>query len=135
MKDGMGSCRSGAARCFEVLSYGGMGHTAGVHTRSREAAIRYGREMPASRVIVNSPTTHGAVGLSTGLDPAMTLGCGGYGGNITSDNISPRHLLNIKRVAYEVRPAPGVMEMARAVHPRQSRRRKVRRHYDRGAAQ
>jgi hypothetical protein len=42
--------------------------------------------------------------LSTGLDPAMTLGCGGYGGNITSDNITPRHLLNIKRLAYEVTP-------------------------------
>src|SRR4051812_33502209 len=55
----------GAARCFEVLSYGGMGHTAGVHTRSREAAVAYGREMPASRVVVNSPTTHGAIGFST----------------------------------------------------------------------
>jgi acetaldehyde dehydrogenase (acetylating) len=54
--------------------------------------------------VVNSPATHGSVGLSTGLDPAMTLGCGGYGGNITSDNISPRHLLNIKRLAYEVTP-------------------------------
>ena len=42
--------------------------------------------------------------MTTGLDPAMTLGCGGYGGNITSDNISPRHLLNIKRLAYEIRP-------------------------------
>src|SRR5947207_12524636 len=49
----------GAARCNEVLHYGGMGHTAGVHTRSREAAIRYGGEMPASRVTVNTPTTHG----------------------------------------------------------------------------
>ena len=46
-----------------------------------------------------------SIGLTTGLDPAMTLGCGGYGGNITSDNISPKHLLNIKRLAYEVRPA------------------------------
>src|SRR5258705_231628 len=46
-----------------------------------------------------------AKGLTTGLDPAMTLGCGGWGGNITSDNISPRHLLNIKRLAYELRPA------------------------------
>src|SRR5262245_34064507 len=58
----------------------------------------------SSDLVVNSPTTHGSVGLSTGLDPAMTLGCGGYGGNITSDNISPRHLLNIKRLAYEVSP-------------------------------
>ena len=43
--------------------------------------------------------------MTTGLDPAMTLGCGGYGGNITSDNISPKHLLNIKRLAYETQPA------------------------------
>ncbi|HEY0378218.1 MAG TPA: aldehyde dehydrogenase family protein [Pyrinomonadaceae bacterium] len=94
----------GAARCFEVLSYGGMGHTAGVHTRSREAAVRYGREMPASRVIVNSPTTHGAIGFSTGLPPSMTLGCGSWGGNVTSDNVSPLHLMDIKRVAFETRP-------------------------------
>src|SRR6185503_878803 len=45
------------------------------------------------------------IGLTTGLDPSMTLGCGGWGGNITSDNISPRHLINIKRVAYETTPA------------------------------
>ena len=55
---------------------------------------------------VNTPTTHGSIGLTTGLDPAMTLGCGGFGGNITSDNISPRHLLNIKRLAYGIREAP-----------------------------
>ena len=94
----------GAARCFEVLSYGGMGHTAGVHTRSRDAAVGYGREMPASRVIVNSPTTHGAIGFSTALPPSMTLGCGSWGGNVTSDNVSPLHLMDIKRVAFETRP-------------------------------
>ncbi|MBD0326813.1 MAG: aldehyde dehydrogenase family protein [Pyrinomonadaceae bacterium] len=93
----------GAARCFEVLSYGGMGHTAGVHTRSRDAAVAYGREMPASRVIVNSPTTHGAIGFSTALPPSMTLGCGSWGGNVTSDNVSPLHLMDIKRVAFETR--------------------------------
>ena len=94
----------GAARCFEILSYGGMGHTAGVHTRSREAAVAYGREMPASRVIVNSPTTHGAIGFSTALPPSMTLGCGSWGGNVTSDNVSPLHLMDIKRVAFETKP-------------------------------
>jgi acetaldehyde dehydrogenase (acetylating) len=94
----------GAARCFEILSYGGMGHTAGVHTRSREAAVAYGREMPASRIIVNSPTTHGAIGFSTALPPSMTLGCGSWGGNVTSDNVSPLHLMDIKRVAFETRP-------------------------------
>jgi acetaldehyde dehydrogenase (acetylating) len=61
---------------------------------------------PAFRIVVNTPTTLGSIGLTTGLDPSMTLGCGGYGGNITSDNISPRHLLNIKRLAYETSPAP-----------------------------
>jgi acetaldehyde dehydrogenase (acetylating) len=59
---------------------------------------------PAFRICVNTPTTHGSIGLTTGLDPAMTLGCGGWGGNITSDNISPRHLLNLKRLAYGIRP-------------------------------
>ncbi|HEY9403210.1 MAG TPA: aldehyde dehydrogenase family protein, partial [Pyrinomonadaceae bacterium] len=94
----------GAARCFEILSYGGMGHTAGIHTRSRDVAKAYGMEMPASRVVVNTPTTHGAIGFSTALPPSMTLGCGSWGGNVTSDNISPLHLMDIKRVAFETRP-------------------------------
>jgi hypothetical protein len=81
-----------------------MGHTAGVHTRSREAAIRFGAEMPASRITVNTPTTHGAIGFSTALPPSMTLGCGSWGGNVTSDNVSPLHLMDIKRVAFETRP-------------------------------
>src|SRR2546423_1263574 len=94
----------GAERCYEILRYGGMGHTAGVHTRSREAAVRFGTEMPASRITVNTPTTHGAIGFSTALPPSMTLGCGSWGGNVTSDNVSPLHLLDIKRVAFETRP-------------------------------
>src|SRR6266852_3229605 len=94
----------GAERSFEVLRYGGMGHTAGVHTRSREAAVRFGSEMPASRITVNTPTTHGAIGFSTALPPSMTLGCGSWGGNVTSDNVSPLHLMDIKRVAFETRP-------------------------------
>jgi acetaldehyde dehydrogenase (acetylating) len=98
----------GAARCFEILSYGGMGHTAGIHTRSRDVAKAYGMEMPASRVLVNTPTTHGAIGFSTALPPSMTLGCGSWGGNVTSDNISPLHLMDIKRVAFETRPVKSV---------------------------
>ncbi len=93
----------GANRCEEILQFGGMGHTAGMHTQSREAAIRYGAQMPASRIIINSPTTHGAIGFSTDLSPSMTLGCGSWGGNVTSDNVSPIHLMDIKRVAFETR--------------------------------
>src|SRR5947199_3954579 len=94
----------GAARCSEVLHYGGMGHTAGIHTRSREAAIRYGAEMPASRVCVNTPTTHGAIGFATALPPSMTLGCGSWGGNVTSDHGSSLPRMDIQRVAFETRP-------------------------------
>ncbi len=94
----------GADRCQEILQFGGMGHTAGMHTQDRAAAIKYGEQMPAARVIINSPTTHGAIGFSTDLPPSMTLGCGSWGGNVTSDNISPHHLMDIKRVAFETRP-------------------------------
>ncbi|HEX8174448.1 MAG TPA: aldehyde dehydrogenase family protein [Pyrinomonadaceae bacterium] len=107
----------GAARCFEILSYGGMGHTAGIHTQSREAAVRYGAEMPASRITVNTPTTHGAIGFSTALPPSMTLGCGSWGGNVTSDNVSPLHLMDIKRVAFETRPVKSTRPAVSAQKP------------------
>ncbi|MCC7007857.1 MAG: aldehyde dehydrogenase family protein [Acidobacteria bacterium] len=96
--------REGCERCKQILRYGGMGHTMSIHSRDEQVILEFGLKKPAFRIVVNTPTTHGSIGLTTGLDPAMTLGCGGYGGNITSDNISPRHLLNIKRLAYEVRP-------------------------------
>jgi acetaldehyde dehydrogenase (acetylating) len=99
---------AGAQKCLEILQFGGMGHTAGMHTESREAAIAYGKQMPASRVIINSPTTHGAIGFSTDLAPSMTLGCGSWGGNVTSDNVSPIHLMDIKRVAFETKPVSSV---------------------------
>jgi acetaldehyde dehydrogenase (acetylating) len=95
---------AGANRCEEILQFGGMGHTAGMHTQNRDAAIAYGAQMPAARVVINSPTTHGAIGLTTDLIPSMTLGCGSWGGNVTSDNISPLHLMDIKRVAFETKP-------------------------------
>jgi acetaldehyde dehydrogenase (acetylating) len=97
--------RQGCERCKQILRYGGMGHTMSIHSRDDDVILQFGLHKPAYRVVVNTPTTHGSIGMTTGLDPAMTLGCGGYGGNITSDNISPRHLLNIKRLAYELTPA------------------------------
>jgi acetaldehyde dehydrogenase (acetylating) len=94
--------REGCERCKQILRYGGMGHTMSIHSQNDQVILEFGLKKPAFRIVVNTPTTLGSIGLTTGLDPAMTLGCGGYGGNITSDNISPRHLLNIKRLAYEV---------------------------------
>jgi acetaldehyde dehydrogenase (acetylating) len=104
--------QEGCERCIQILRYGGMGHTMSIHSQNEEVILQFGLKKPAFRICVNTPTTHGSIGLTTGLDPAMTLGCGGPGGNITSDNISPRHLLNLKRLAYEIRPA--VASSARA---------------------
>jgi acetaldehyde dehydrogenase (acetylating) len=97
--------KEGCERCKEILRYGGMGHTMSIHSRNEQIILEFGLKKPAYRIVVNTPTTHGSIGLTTGLDPSMTLGCGGWGGNITSDNISPRHLINIKRLAYETTPA------------------------------
>jgi acetaldehyde dehydrogenase (acetylating) len=110
--------KEGCERCKEILRYGGMGHTMSIHSRNDQVILEFGLKKPAFRIVVNTPTTHGSVGMTTGLDPAMTLGCGGWGGNITSDNISPRHLLNIKRLAYETRPALGA-EQSTPVEERQ----------------
>ena len=67
-----------------------MGHTMSIHSKNDDVILQFGLKKPAFRICVNTPTTHGSIGLTTGLDPAMTLGCGGWGGNITSDNISPQ---------------------------------------------
>ncbi len=112
-------------RCKQILRYGGMGHTMSIHSNNKEVVLEFGLKKPAFRIVVNTPTTHGSIGLTTGLDPSMTLGCGGYGGNITSDNISPLHLLNIKRLAYEVKatkvkPAqeiPGISNLPKTSVP------------------
>jgi acetaldehyde dehydrogenase (acetylating) len=105
----------GCERCKEILQYGGMGHTMSIHSNNESVILEFGLRKPAFRIVVNTPTTHGSIGLTTGLDPAMTLGCGGYGGNITSDNISPMHLLNIKRLAYELKPAPSRSHASKAL--------------------
>jgi len=86
-----------------LLRFGGAGHTASIHSQDAEKIRQYGQAVPAFRVVVNSSSVHGSVGYSTNLFPAMTLGCGAPGGNITSDNIGPQHLFNIKRVAWESR--------------------------------
>jgi acetaldehyde dehydrogenase (acetylating) len=100
--------QEGCERCKQILQYGGMGHTMSIHSRNDDVILQFGLKKPAFRIVVNTPTTLGSIGLTTGLDPAMTLGCGGWGGNITSDNISPLHLINVKRLAYEVKAArPG----------------------------
>src|SRR5208337_1114973 len=75
--------------------------------RIREFAMR----MPANRVLVNTPAPQGSTGITTNVFPSMTLGCGAAAGNITSDNVGPQHLINIKRLAYAVRQPEEAFEM------------------------
>lgn len=104
--------QEGMERCESLLRFGGLGHTIAIHSRDDARIREFGLRMPAFRVVVNSPATHGSVGFSTNLFPAMTLGCGTAGGNITGDNIGPQHLIQIRRVSYETRP---VTKAARAM--------------------
>jgi acetaldehyde dehydrogenase (acetylating) len=94
---------AGISLCRRLLEFGGLGHTCAIHSQNRAATLEFGAAMPAFRVVVNSASVHGSIGYSTNLVPAMTLGCGAPGGNITSDNIGPLHLINVKRIAWESR--------------------------------
>lgn len=106
--------QEGCAKCIELLELGGLGHTLGIHCEELSVIEAFGLEKPASRIVVNTGTTFGGIGATTGIFPSMTLGCGSYGNNITSDNIGPRHLLNIKRVAFGIREMnQGVSETGR----------------------
>jgi hypothetical protein len=73
--------------------------------------------MPAFRVLVNTPAPHGSVGITTNVFPSMTLGCGAVAGNITSDNIGPQHLINIKRLAYAVRRPEEALQIPDTAAP------------------
>ena len=86
--------------CEAVLHFGGLGHTCGVYAQDDSRIRAYALRMPAFRVVANTPTSKGSTGISTNVFPAMTLGCGAVAGNSTSDNVSPLHLVNIKRLAY-----------------------------------
>ena len=83
-----------------------------IHSSDRELIMKFALTKPVFRICVNTPAAVGAVGLTTGLEPSMTLGCGALGGNITSDNIMPRHLLNLKRLAFETCDLAGVRTFA-----------------------
>ncbi len=87
-------------KSIEILKFEGMGHTFSMHANDTELVKRFGLRIPASRILINTPGALGGVGATTGLFPALTLGCGAVGGSSTSNNIGPMDLINIKRVAY-----------------------------------
>lgn len=87
-------------RCVELLRHEGAGHTFAIHANDESVVERFARAVPASRILVNTPASLGGIGATTDLFPAMTLGCGAVGGSSSSNNIGPRDLVNIKRVAW-----------------------------------
>ena len=90
----------GINKAERLLEFGGLGHSAVIHSENKETILKFSEKMKAGRIIVNSPSTHGAIGdiYNTNM-PSLTLGCGSFGGNSTTANVSSVNLINIKRVA------------------------------------
>ncbi|MBE1444350.1 bifunctional acetaldehyde-CoA/alcohol dehydrogenase [Paenibacillus sp. OAS669] len=91
----------GIVRAAEVIAYGGMGHSSVIHSNDESVIAEFSAALQTGRIIVNAPSTHGAIGdiYNTNL-PSLTLGCGSYGRNSTTANVTAVNLLNIKRVAH-----------------------------------
>ena len=88
-------------RSQEILHHEGRGHTFSIHTEDLDVVARFAAVMPVSRFLVNTPAALGGIGATTGLFPALTLGCGAVGGSATSNNVSPMDLINIRQVAWD----------------------------------
>ena len=94
----------GCHKCIDLLNFGGIGHTMVIHSNDNDVIMKFATEKPAFRILVNTPSSLGAVGYTTGLMPSLTLGCGTWGGSIVSENVTAEHLLNIKTLAFEMNP-------------------------------
>ncbi|MDX9863472.1 MAG: aldehyde dehydrogenase family protein [Anaerolineaceae bacterium] len=99
---------AGCDRSIELIQFGGRGHSQIIHAADEKVIMAFGLEKPVFRILVNTVGTLGAVGLTTGVMPSMTLGAGGVGGSITGDNVTVYHLFNVKRLAFETTPPPEI---------------------------
>lgn len=98
--------QAGCDRSIELIQFGGRGHTQIIYATDENVILQFGLEKPVFRILVNTMGTLGAIGLTTGVMPSLTLGSGGIGGSITGDNITAYHLFNVKRLAYELSEPP-----------------------------
>ncbi|MSS64963.1 acetaldehyde dehydrogenase (acetylating) [Velocimicrobium porci] len=101
--------------CQSILHYEGAGHTFSIHTKNEEMVSYFAKRIPASRIIVNSPSALGGIGATTGMMPALTLGCGAIGGSATSENVGPMNLLNIRKVAIGIREIEDIKASVKKV--------------------
>lgn len=97
----------GCELSIAIIEAGGLGHTQIIWANDDKVIMAFGLEKPVFRILVNTVGTLGAIGLTTGVMPSMTLGPGGLGGAITGDNITAYHLINVKRLAYETVAPPA----------------------------
>jgi acetaldehyde dehydrogenase/alcohol dehydrogenase len=87
-------------RCIDLNYHGGIGHTASIYSNDEARILKFSKLMNAGRIVVNTPSSQGGVGgIFNTLNPSLTLGCGSGGKNITTDNITARHLINVQRIA------------------------------------
>ena len=90
----------GIDKAERLIEFGGLGHSAVIHSENKETILKFSKTMKAGRIIVNSPSTHGAIGdIYNTNTPSLTLGCGSFGGNSTTANVSSVNLINIKRTS------------------------------------
>lgn len=99
----------GCERCIELLNVGGLGHSLVIHSENIEVIREFGLKKPIFRVLVNTPSSLGGVGATTSLAPSFTLGSGTWGGSSVSENVTPLHLINIKRVAWNIKNAEELL--------------------------
>jgi len=93
--------------CVKILTHEGSGHTFAMHATDEGVIRRFAAKIPVSRFLVNTTAALGGIGATTGLFPALTLGCGAVGGSSSSNNISPMDLINIRRVAWDTGEQPA----------------------------
>ena len=99
---------------IKVLRHEGAGHTFSIHVKDKDVVRRFSGEIPVSRFLVNAPAAQGGIGAATKLFPALTLGCGAVGGSSSSENISPMHLVNIRKVAWGRTKEDNLVELLTA---------------------
>jgi len=104
-------------RCMALLGVEGAGHTMAIHSKDEAVIREFAMKKPVSRLLVNTPAALGGVGATTGLAPALTLGCGSVGGSATSDNVGPLHLRDIRRVAWGVKELSELRPVGTAFSP------------------
>ena len=109
--------KSACETCIRILENKGAGHTMGIHSQNGQIIREFALKKPVSRFLVNTAGSLGGIGATTNLFPALTLGCGAVGGSSSSDNISPLHLLNIRRMAYGAREREDVTGGSAAASP------------------